>query len=154
MFKLTFLIFSLWASAASAAPIENLDKNGVALQGYDPVSYFKSEKPQKGTERIHVKQGDVIYWFANEGHKQEFLKDPKKYEPQYGGWCAFAVADHKSKVEVDPLSYIVQEGRLLLFYNGLWGDTRKTWLHTKNKDPKAFLKEADQNWPEVKSKGP
>lgn len=154
MTKIILITVALWGISASAAVVENLDKHGVALQGYDPVSYFKSDKPQKGQSRFQAKQGEAIYWFSSESNKQEFLKEPKKYEPQYGGWCAYAVADHKSKVEVDPLSYTIQDGRLLLFYNGVWGDTRKKWLSTKNKDPKAFLKEADDHWPEVKNKAP
>lgn len=145
----------IWASLASAANVEsNIDKKGIGIQGYDPVSYFKSKEPQKGIQKFQSKQGEITYWFMNEDNRQEFIKDPKKYEPQFGGWCAFAIADSKSKVEINPKSFVIQDGRLLLFYKGLWGNTREKWLNTNSKDPKAFLKEADGNWSEVKTKGP
>jgi YHS domain-containing protein len=147
-FLTLLLAFSAWAGGPSA----NLDKSGVILQGYDPVTYFKSGDPQKGDSKIQTKVDGATYLFATEANKQEFLKEPKKFVPQFGGWCAYAVADSKSKVDVDPKSFIIQDGRLLLFYKGLWGNTREKWLHTKDKDAKTFLKEADSYWPEVESK--
>ncbi len=149
-----FLVALVLSTGVFAGSITNIDKKGLGIQGYDPVSYFKSDKPSMGDEKFKVKQGETTYLFANETNKQEFLKDPQKYEPQYGGWCAYAVADSKNKVEIDPKSYVIQDGRLLLFYNGFFADTRKKWLNTKNKDAKTYLKEADNNWPEVKNKKP
>jgi YHS domain-containing protein len=145
---MTLLSVISWSSTA------NLNKSGVILDGYDPVSYFKSNKPIKGQSQFQAKHGEAIYWFSNEENKQTFLKDPKKYEPQFGGWCAYAVADSKSKVEVDPQSFLIQDGRLLLFYNGIWSDTRKKWKNSKDKDAKTFLKEADANWPLTQTKDP
>jgi YHS domain-containing protein len=132
----------------------NVNKFGVMLDGYDPVSYFKLSEPSKGDPKFQVKQDGVNYWFSSEENKKTFLQDPIKYTPQYDGWCAYAVADSKSKYEVDPKSFVIQDGRLFLFYNGIWADTRKKWLHSKDKDPKAFLTQADANWPEVKTKDP
>lgn len=146
--KLQFFALStmvLFTTPAWAENMVNLDKAGVILQGYDAVSYFKSEQPQKGDPKIQTKFEGATYLFATESNKEEFLKSPKKYAPAFGGWCAYAVADSKSKVDVDPKSFVIQDGRLLLFYNGLWADTRKKW----QKDPKSFLKTADTNWPEV-----
>ena len=154
MKRLLTVILYFVASSASAAPVENVNKSGVILDGYDAVSYFQSEKPIKGDPKFQVKHGDVTYFFSSEGNKLLFLKDPKKYQPEFGGWCAYAVADSKSKVEVDPTSFVIQDGKLLLFYNGLWGDTRNKWLHTTGKDDKTFLKQAESNWPEVKTKEP
>jgi YHS domain-containing protein len=154
MCKLLLVVSMFWVQTLFAAGVASVNKQGVGIDGYDPVSYFKSEKPIKGDVKFKATQGEVTYWFANENNKQEFLKDPKKYEPQFGGWCAFAVADSKSKVEIDPTKYLIQDGRLLLFYKGLWGDTRDKWLNTKNKDTKTFLKDADTNWPETKNKEP
>jgi YHS domain-containing protein len=150
MKNLIMILIALWAQTTWAGNVANLNKSGVILDGYDAVSYFQSDKPKKGDPKFQVKQDDAIYWFANEEDKQVFLKDPKKFSPQFGGWCAYAVADSKSKVEVDPNSFVIQDGRLLLFYNGVWADTRKKWL----KDSGKFLKEADANWPEVEKKDP
>ena len=148
-----FLGFSALAKI-STIPVANLNKSGVILDGYDAVSYFKSAEPVKGNSNFQTKYAEAIYWFANDANKEIFLKDPKKYEPQFGGWCAFAVADSKSKVEIDPKSFVIQDGRLLVFYNGFLSDTRNKWLHTKDKDPKSFLKQADDNWPQVKLENP
>lgn len=143
-----FLALSAWAENQPGAA--NLDKSGIILQGYDAVSYFKSEQPQKGDSKNQAKFEGATYLFATEANKQEFLKSPKKYAPDFGGWCAYAVADSKSKVDIDPKNFLIQDGRLLLFYKGLWGDTKRKW----SKDPKSFLKTADTNWPEVEKKDP
>ena len=145
-----FPLCLLFAVSAWAGPAANLNKSGVILQGYDAVSYFQSSLPLKGDEKIQTQFEGATYLFATEANKQEFLKSPKKYSPQFGGWCAYAVADSKSKVDIDPKSFVVQDGKLLVFYNGIWGDTRKKWL----KDSGKFLKEADANWPEVEKKEP
>lgn len=150
----TYLVFTLIRSIAFADPVYNLSKEGVILGGYDAVSYFQGKEPLKGDPKFSTKVGEVTYRFANEANLKEFQKSPSKYEPQFGGWCAYAVADSKSKVEVDPKSYVIQNDRLLLFYNGLWGDTRSKWLNTKDKTKEQYLTEADKNWPEVKTKEP
>jgi YHS domain-containing protein len=139
---------------AQAKNINNLTKEGIMLDGYDAVSYFKADKPVKGNVKYQAKLNGEIYLFSSEENKQIFLKDSKKYEPQFGGWCAYAVADSKSKVSIDPNSFLIQDGRLLLFYNGWLGDTRKKWQTTKDKTPAAFLKQSDTNWPEVQNKEP
>ena len=139
--------------AAYAADVRNLDDKRVAVQGYDVVSYFKSNTALKGDKMFSAQVDGATYYFSSADTKAEFLKNPKKYEPQFGGWCAYAVADYKSKVEIDPKSFLIQDGRLLLFYNGTFGpNTRKKWLNTKNKTPEQFLKDADVNWVETQNK--
>jgi len=140
----------LWMNIGFARSVINIDPSGVAIQGYDAVSYFNSKKPQKGDLKFKAVHEESTYLFSNEVHRQEFLKNPLKYIPAYGGWCAYAVADSKSKIEVDPKSYLIQEGRLLLFYNGFLSDTRAKW----KKDEKEFLKRADKNWPEAEKTEP
>lgn len=149
---LTIIVFLLSNAtmAGEKAHQANVDKSGLILKGYDPVSYFKSSHPQKGDAKFQTSYKGAVYYFVNNENKEEFLKAPNKYAPQFKGWCAYAVADSKSKVDIDPENYLVQDGRLLLFYKGFWGDTRKKW----KKDPAGFLKTADKNWPEVKNKEP
>ena len=150
----TFVFWSLTTLAAWAHPVNNADKQGLMLSGYDPVSYFKGSTPVKGDPKIQTRQGDLLYYFANEENKKTFVADPEKYKPQFGGWCAYAVADSKSKVEVDPKSFLIQDGKLLLFYNGLWGDTKSKWTTDKKKSTQEYLAEAEKNWPDVKNKEP
>jgi YHS domain-containing protein len=141
-------------SLALASNVFNLNKSGVIAEGYDVVSYFKPEGPLKGEVQFQAKHKEATYLFANEENKQAFLKEPEKYAPQFGGWCAYAVAEKKSKVEIDPKSFLIQDGRLLLFYNGFLSDTKKKWLNNKSKDAKEYLKQADMNWSEIKDQEP
>jgi len=108
----------------------NLSKNGLALDGYDPVAYFPDHgaKATKGLETITAVHKGVTYRFATEANKAKFVKAPESFEPQYGGWCAWAMADGKGdKVGIDPKSFLVEGGQLYLFYDGFFGDTRKSW---------------------------
>lgn len=143
-----------WGLMSWSAQTANVNKQGVILDGYDPVSYFKDGGPKIGKQKFQTQQHGIVYWFTSEENKQDFIKSPAKFAPQFEGWCAYAVADSQSKVEADPKSFLIQDGRLLVFYNGLWGDTRARWIHSDNKDSKTFLKNADEYWPEVKKKNP
>src|SRR6478672_6882275 len=84
----------------------------VAIQGYDPVAYFKQKKAVKGRSAFAVSHQGVTYYFANEADKAAFLKNPSGYEPQYGGWCAFAMGDYGEKVDVDPETFKIVDGKL------------------------------------------
>lgn len=115
--------------------------NGVALQGYDAVSYF-SNKPQEGKPEFTFIHQGVKYQFANAANLATFKKSPEKYQPQYGGWCAFAMGDYGKKVEVDAETYKVLDGKLYLFYNTWPNNTLKSW----NKNETILKKQGDTNW--------
>jgi len=146
----TLLSLFFWGACAHAGPVANVDASGVILHGYDAVTYFGGKAPVKGDPKFQTQYDGATYLFANDADKTEFLKDPKKYAPQFGGWCAYAVADSKSKVDIDPKSFVIQNGRLLVFYNGVWADTRKKW----QKSPDTYLQKADANWPATSTKAP
>jgi YHS domain-containing protein len=116
--------------------------NKIALIGYDAVSYFLEDKPLKGKKEIAITSEGVVYNFASEKNKTLFLKNPDKYKPQYGGWCAYAMGLDGSKVEVDPKTFKIFDGKLYLFYNKLFNNTLKTW----NKDEKKLMKNANNFW--------
>lgn len=134
-----FLLFSIQIFAQNSKHF-NLD-NGLAIQGYDPVAYF-SGKAEKGDKKIITNYKGVYYCFSNNKNKNSFLKNPAKYEPQYGGWCAFAMGDNGKKVEVDPETYKIVDGKLYLFYNAYFNNTLKNW----NKDEEKLKDNADKNW--------
>jgi YHS domain-containing protein len=117
----------------------------VAIQGYDPVAYFKQKKAVKGKKEFAISHQGVTYHFANEADKAAFVKNPSGYEPQYGGWCAFAMGDYGEKVEVDPETFKVVDGKLYLFYNKFLNNTLKAW----NKNEPALKKKADTNWDKI-----
>jgi YHS domain-containing protein len=127
----------------------NLDKHKLALSGYDPVAYFPEGggKPLKGSDKITVTHKGVVYRFSSEATKALFVKTPDKFEPQYGGWCAYAMADDE-KVEIDPKSFLITEGKLYLFYKSFFNDTRAKWL----KDEAALAKKADAGWKKILEK--
>lgn len=120
----------------------NLEKNKVAVQGYDVVSYFKQTKAVKGKKELALSYEGVIYYFSTQANKDAFKKSPAAYEPQYGGWCAFAMGDSGDKVEIDPETFKIIDGKLYLFYNAFFNNTLKSW----NKDEVNLKKKADSNW--------
>ncbi|NOT28890.1 MAG: YHS domain protein [Planctomycetes bacterium] len=124
----------------------NLGKNALALSGYDPVAYFEEGggKPRKGDAKLELVHEGARYRFASEANKALFQKSPAKFEPAYGGWCAYAMAQ-KEKVEIDPESFLLRDGRLMLFYKGWFNDTREKF----KKDPAALTKKADEKWAEL-----
>jgi YHS domain-containing protein len=127
----------------------NLDKSKLAIAGYDPVAYFPEGggKPLKGSDKISVTHKGVVYRFATEENKALFLKTPDKFEPQYGGWCAYAMAQGE-KVEIDPKSFKITDGKLLLFYKSFFNDTREKWV----KEEAPLTKKADAGWKTILEK--
>jgi hypothetical protein len=121
----------------------NLGQDRLALQGYDPVAYFPEGggRPREGLASITATHDGVLYRFASAQNRQLFAKDPQRFEPQYGGWCAYAMADTK-KVEIDPRSFLVTDGRLYLFFKAWYADTRAKWL----KDEQRLTAKADKAW--------
>jgi YHS domain-containing protein len=119
----------------------NLEK-GLAIQGYDPVAYFTQNKALKGSPSHTFIYQNVTYRFATPAHLKAFQENPEKYEPQYGGWCAYAMGASGEKVEVDPETFKVKDGKLFLFYHSFINNTLSKW----NKDEANLHKKADGNW--------
>jgi len=119
----------------------NLDDN-VAIDGYDPVAYFKLNKAVKGKKDLAVSYQGVIYYFSSPENKEEFKKNPSRYEPEYGGWCAYAMGAKGEKVSIDPETFKIADGRLYLFYNRFFNNTLKSW----NKEESKLKPAADASW--------
>ena len=122
----------------------NLNDN-VAISGYDPVAYFKLNKAVKGKKDLLVNNQGVYYYFSTPENKEEFRKNPAMYEPQYGGWCAYAMGAKGEKVSVDPETFKIVGGKLYLFYNSFFNNTLKSW----NKDEANLKANADINWKKI-----
>ena len=131
-----------FSQAAKRQKIFNLENGNLAINGYDPVSYFTQKAPQKGTSSKAANLEGISYYFSSDKNKQLFLANPKMYEPQYGGWCAFAMGKTGEKVEVDPETYKIVDGKLYLFYNKYFTNTLKSW----NKDEPNLKRKADESW--------
>lgn len=122
---------------------ENLNlSKGLAIDGYDPVAYFSQSKAVKGKREIAIQQTGTIYHFSTESNRELFKKNPAKYTPAYGGWCAFAMGDSGEKVSINPETFKIVDGKLLLFYNAFFTNTLDSW----NKDEKRLYSNANQNW--------
>lgn len=123
----------------------NLLGESIGAAGYDPVAYFPEGggKPQKGLIKYTFSLNGVTYRFASEDDLNRFKQNPAKYTPVYGGWCAWAVGAIAKRVDVDPESFVIHDGKLYLFYRDAELDTRALWL----KDREGLLKKAEQNWP-------
>ena len=122
----------------------NLDE-GVAIEGYDVVSYFVESRPQKGKSSISATYLGVIYRFATKEHRDLFVKNPQKYMPQYGGWCAYAMGAKNEKVIMDPQNYKIVNGKLYLFYKNFFTDTLDDW----NEDEDNLKRKANENWQKI-----
>src|SRR5882724_3100729 len=119
--------------------------NGVAVSGYDPVAYFTQNKAVKGNKDLAVVNNGATYYFSSAADKEEFKKNPSRYEPQYGGWCAYAMGKDGSKVEIDPETFKIINGKLYVFYNKFFNNTLKSW----NKDETKLHRQADANWQKI-----
>lgn len=100
-------------STASAKTLVNVDRSGVAIRGYDPVAYFTDKKAVKGNAQLQSNVGGVIYYFASAENKAAFDADAAKYQPQFGGFCAWAVSRGYT-APIDPNAFQIVNGRLLL----------------------------------------
>jgi YHS domain-containing protein len=118
----------------------NVKKN-IAIEGYDPVSYFDG-KPSEGDSKFTFTNKGITYLFSTSANLNKFKAAPEKYEPAYGGWCAYAMGETGEKVKIDPETYKIVDGKLFLFYNFWANNTLKDW----NKNEKALKAKADINW--------
>ena len=143
-----FVVLSSTISFAQTAAKRTKEfnlENKVAIQGYDPVAYFTQKKAIKGKTTIVTTYEGVTYNFSSQTNKDLFLKNPASYEPQYGGWCAYAMGANNEKVEIDPNTFKILDGKLYLFYNAFFNNTLKSW----NKDEGNLKKKADSSWKKI-----
>lgn len=125
-------------------PIVLQNKDGIAIKGYDPVAYFTDNAAVRGLPSLTAAFGGATYCFSNEANRNLFLGSPSHYAPAYGGWCAWALANgNGSLVPIDPRSFLVEDERLYLFYDGWEANTRRMWLKSIRPGDKG---RADQNW--------
>lgn len=129
------------AQAGPAKVVLNKSSQGVALAGYDPVSYFSAGGPVKGSPEFTASHLGGTYQFATAENRDLFVRDPVKYAPQFGGYCGYG-ASRGYLAPVDPEAFTIMYGRLIL-------QNSKKVLELWNKDPEGRLKLADGNWPGI-----
>ena len=136
---LFLVVFGSILASAATKNLVNADDNGTAIQGYDPVGFFTEHKPVKGDPKFYSFYKGARYYFASAENKKSFDADPAKYEPQFGGYCAYGTSRGKLvPVEID--AYQIVNGRLLMQKN-------KSVRDLFNEDTQGNLKQADERWP-------
>lgn len=147
-----FLLFCAIATHAQIAANDTLvyclNTNGIGVGGYDPVSYFQSPNPLQGKTEINTKHNGVEYWFSTEKNKSKFVASPRKYLPQFGGWCSMTLAMGKATTPKYD-NFAILSGRLYLFERTLSVNGRELWL----KDPAKNEKIASENYQSYKATG-
>ena len=143
------LVFMLIATVtvavrSASAAVDPINKNifGTALKGYDAVAYFKEGRPVKGLDEFRQDWMGAKWYFASATNRDEFARNPEKYAPQFGGYCAWAVA-HGYTASIDPEAWRIVDGKLYLNYSK---DVQKKW----EADVPGFIRQGNENWPKLK----
>lgn len=115
-----------------------------AIHGYDPVAYFRESKPVKGNKQYTFNWNGADWYFASQQNLETFKASPEKFAPQFGGYCAYGLADgHKSPT--DPEAWTIVDDKLYLNYNK---NVQQLW----KKKQSALIQQANRNWPGLKDK--
>ena len=117
------------------------DKKGVALEGYDPISYFADGNPAKGDSKIEATYNGALYHFVSQAHREIFEKSPAKYAPAYGGYCGYAASIGKVR-PADPLLWSIVDGQLIVQHTK---GAAELWA----KDVGDNKAKADRLWPRL-----
>ena len=142
-FKHLLLIASMLFTLPALA-IDEINKTfigNVAIEGYDPVAYFTESRPVKGDSQFEYKWKDANWRFSSAENLALFKENPEQYAPQFGGYCAYAVAKNTT-ASIDPSQFAVVDGKLYLNFNAA---VSKKW--NANRDN--FIVDANNNWPKL-----
>lgn len=134
----------VWGPAAIAGNLVNTGYFGsTAIKGYDAVAYFTEGKPVKGSKTFTHPWREATWRFSSAENRDRFAADPEKYAPQYGGWCAYAMAEG-SKVKIDPKAWDIVENKLYLNYSLA---IQKKWQAEREQR----IRNADSHWMKIVS---
>ncbi len=122
----------------------NRTRDGLAIQGYDPVAYFTDHKPVEGKTRFSSMHEGGTYLFVSAAHKAQFDAAPDQYAPAYGGYCGYAASINRLS-PISPEWFQILDGRLVLQHN-------KKAFDKWNSDLKDNVVKADRNWPGLVAK--
>lgn len=147
--RILLFTFFIGISTLNAQQIDYNSKNGFIAKGFDVVAYFNNQAIE-GNNKITTIYDGVGYKFYTQKNLNIFAENPKKYVPQYGGYCAYAIAVNSKKVSINPQTFEIRDGKLYLFYNAWGTNTLELW--NKEDDVKVFQKKADKNWEAIKLK--
>ncbi|WP_421868940.1 YHS domain-containing (seleno)protein [Motiliproteus sp.] len=131
----------LWSSV-QAGPVNTQGWGNNAIEGYDPVAYFTESKPVRGDSDYSYKWQGANWRFSSAENRERFIQNPTAYAPQYGGYCAYAVANNYT-ASIDPSAWTIVDGKLYLNYSK---SVQKTW----SRDIPGYIQKGNKHWPELK----
>ncbi|WP_299211374.1 YHS domain-containing (seleno)protein [uncultured Dokdonia sp.] len=146
--SIIILIGLLIGFSSQAQQIDYYLDSGYVAEGYDVTAYFNNEAVE-GSKSYTTTYDGAKFKFASQVNLDKFKANPSKYVPQYGGYCAYALATNGKKVDADPETFEIRDGKLYMFYNSWGKNTLKNW---KKEGPTALRLKADTNWEKVKYK--
>ena len=149
MKQLITILFIGISTVLFSQQIDYNTKKGYVAEGYDVVSYFINKQPLNGKKKFQTTFDGAKFKFSSAKNLELFKADSKKYIPQYGGYCAYAVAAKKNKMYIDAEAYEVRDGKLYLFYNSFFSNKLDDW---KEGDTKKLQAKGDENWVDLKHK--
>lgn len=136
------VLFFSFTLSAQKYPESVYTVDGLAIKGYDPVAYFVDQKAMKGVVSLTFDWKGSKWLFATKENLEAFKKEPEKYAPQYGGYCAWGMSNGY-KAKVDPMNaWTIHDGKLYLNYNK---SIKAKWVPKKEE----LIKVADKNWMEI-----
>lgn len=138
------LIFGLAVAGLRAEKPVNSTWTGLAIKGYDPVAYFLESKPVEGSDAFEFEWNGATWRFGSAANRDLFVKEPAKYAPQFGGYCAWAVSRGYT-AGIEPEAWKILNGKLYLNYNL---KIQKQW----EGDTAGNIAKAEANWPEILKK--
>jgi len=144
MLKRILLIIAIGVAMPKALaldPIFTPWHNNLAIRGYDPVAYFTENKAVEGDEQYEFEWKEATWRFASAANRETFQSAPEEYAPQYGGYCAYAVADNNT-ASIEPEQFSIVDGKLYLNYNK---KIQEKWLKKQSE----YINQADLNWPQL-----
>lgn len=145
--KLLVLLMVVFSYQGVAQQIDYNLKKGYVAQGYDVIEYFNN-KAVKGIKSYTATYDGASFKFSNEKNLKTFEANPTKYIPQYGGYCAYAIAQKGKKVGINPETFEIRDGKLYLFYNSWGTNTLEKWLE---EGPERLSQQANLEWEKVKT---
>ena len=132
-------LLGLAGAAAAVAPVNQSFLSGTAVKGYDVVAYFEEGAPREGSKAFTHEWNGATWRFATAENRDAFSADPERFAPQYGGYCAYAVAKGAT-ADIDPQAWKIVDGKL---YLNLSPSIQARW----EKDIPGYIAKADANWP-------
>lgn len=145
MKKIVIILLAVVSFSINAQQTDYNLKKGYAAEGYDVTAYFNNEAVEGNKDFVTVYDG-VKFKFVSQENLDKFKANPTHFIPQYGGYCAYAVADKGKKVGVDPETFEIRDGKLYLFYNSWGNNTLESW---KEEGPEKLKGQADAAWTKV-----